>query len=327
MTFDAQITPAAHPFAKLSKGKHMTRFPAKSGLFAALVVVLLVGLPLQAGAQTLDRVGATGKLVLGYEAEARPFSFTADGGQPDGYAIALCGLVADAVKAKLNRPDLAVEWKAVNLDGRLADVRDGRIDLLCGADAITLTRRAEVSFSLPVFPSGTGAVMRSDAAARLSDVLGDNTLPIRPIWRGAPARTFLDKKTFAAMPGSTSEAWVKERMMTLALSSALIPVDNYDDGVAAVVDGRASAFFGAIPLLLNATAREGSGQLTVLPRHFTYEPLGFALARGDEDFRLLVDGALSQAYRSDGFRDLFMKWFGPPDDNMVSFFKQTILPD
>ena len=70
-----------------------------------------------------------------------------------------------------------------------------------------------------------------------------------------------------------------------------------------------------------------SGNLIVLDRHFTYEPLGLAMQRGDENLRLLVDSALSEIYRSDGFRDAFTEWFGPPDDFFVTFFRQTALPE
>jgi len=65
----------------------------------------------------------------------------------------------------------------------------------------------------------------------------------------------------------------------------------------------------------------------VLSRHFTYEPLGLALARTDEDFRLTVDRALSAFYRSEDFRSFFTEWFGQPDDEIVTFFRQTALPE
>jgi polar amino acid transport system substrate-binding protein len=311
-----------------SKGKHMTRTMLPNGFIKTLLTMaLLAGLPTLAEAQTLDRVQAAGKLVLGYETDARPFSFDA-AGKPDGFAITLCGKVADEVKAQINQPALAVEWVPVKMEDRFNAVRDGRIDLLCGADSITLTQSAVVSFSLSIFPSGTGAVLRTDAPAGLREILSDEQLPSRPIWRGSPARTFLEKKTFSAVAGSTSEAWVKERMQSLNLASDLVPVSTVDEGIQRVIDGQSAVFFGALPILLDAAARSASsGNLTVLPRQFTYEPLGFALQRGDEDFRLLVNRALSHAYREEGFRDLFTQWFGKPDESLVTFFKQTVLPD
>lgn len=311
------------------KGKHMSRLLFPRRLCAILaVVVIAASAPSLAAAQVLDRIKSSGKIVLGYEANARPFSFTDEGGQPNGFAIALCNKVVEEAKAHLGLPDLAVEWAPVEFDSRLADVRDGRIDLLCGADSITLKRRGEVSFSLPVFPSGTGAVLRADAPAGMREILLQERMPARSIWRGAPARTFLQQKTFSALPGTVSEAWLKERMKTLQLSSVFVPVTSFEEGIQRVIDRKTDVFFGPLPILLDTAVRSpNSGELTVLPRHFTYEPLGFALARDDEDFRLLVDRALSHAYSDDGFRDLFMEWFGTPTAALVSFYKETILPD
>ena len=78
----------------------------------------------------------------------------------------------------------------------------------------------------------------------------------------------------------------------------------------------------------SAAARSSSpGELVVLDRHFTYEPLALVLQRGDEDFRLIVDRALSGLYKSKGFRDLYASWFGEPDERTVTFFQQTALPE
>ena len=60
--------------------------------------------------------------------------------------------------------------------------------------------------------------------------------------------------------------------------------------------------------------------LVILDRLFTHEPLALALARGDEDFRLLVDRSLSQLYASDGFGELYTRWFGEFDDKSRTYF-------
>ena len=106
----------------------------------------------------------------------------------------------------------------------------------------------------------------------------------------------------------------------MASSSAL--------GKASVLDGSTNVLFGDLPILLDAAARsEGSGSLIVLDRLFTYEPLALALPREDEDFRLAVDRALSEFYASEGFRNFFEEWFGPPEERVVTFFRQTTLPE
>jgi ABC-type amino acid transport substrate-binding protein len=43
---------------------------------------------------------------------------------------------------------------------------------------------------------------------------------------------------------------------------------------------------------------------------FSYEPYGFAVRRNDADFRLVVNTALSQLYRSGQHAAIFQKWIG-----------------
>ena len=43
---------------------------------------------------------------------------------------------------------------------------------------------------------------------------------------------------------------------------------------------------------------------------FSYEPYGLVVRRNDADFRLVVNKALSQLYRSNMHADIFHKWIG-----------------
>ncbi|NKF33732.1 transporter substrate-binding domain-containing protein, partial [Pseudomonas sp. BGM005] len=86
--------------------------------------------------------------------DARPFSFDAQG-KPDGYAVALCNRIADSLRAQLNLSKLYVEWVPLSGDAKLRAIQDGTADLVCAAEPVTLGRRQQVSFSLPIFPSGT----------------------------------------------------------------------------------------------------------------------------------------------------------------------------
>src|SRR4029077_8844527 len=118
-----------------------------------------------------DRVRTAGKIRIGYRSDARPFSFRNDAGVPEGYAVALCQKVGDAVKAGPGLGNLRVEWVPVTADRRVTAVQQGDVDMFCGPDAITLAARRDVAFSIPVFPGAVGALVRSDTPARLRDVL------------------------------------------------------------------------------------------------------------------------------------------------------------
>ncbi len=56
-------------------------------------------------------------------------------------------------------------------------------------------------------------------------------------------------------------------------------------------------------------------------------PLTLGLARGDDDFRLVVDRTLSRLFRSAEFRALYARWFGEPDESTLEFFRRSALPE
>ena len=70
-------------------------------------------------------------------------------------------------------------------------------------------------------------------------------------------------------------------MQEFKLAAKVVPVDGYEAGVQRVLDRKADVFFGDRAILLDAAARSPSaGDLLVLDRLFTYEPLALALRAG-----------------------------------------------
>jgi ABC-type amino acid transport substrate-binding protein len=292
---------------------------------AAAVLPLAAVMP--ASAATLDRVRETGKLTLGYRADARPFSYRDEAGKAAGYSVALCARIADQVKSELGLSALTVEWLPVTIEDRFVAVQQGKADLLCGADTATLTRRKEVTFSIPIFPGGIGAVLRVDSPPGLQDVLSEAP-PSRPIWRGSPARTILEKKTFSVVAGTTSATWLAGRLDHFELTATVAPVESYEAGIRRVLDRGSDVFFGDRAILLDAAKRSPSARdLVVLDRLFTYEPLALTFARSDDDFRLIVDRTLSRLYSSGEFHNVYVTWFGEPDESAVTFFRMSALPE
>jgi putrescine:ornithine antiporter len=293
---------------------------------AAVVAALALGLaaslfPEPAQAQTLDGVQKAGRIKLGYRADARPFSFRDEAGQPAGYSVELCRRVAADLKA-------AAEWVPVTLEDRFGALQSGKVDLLCGADTETLSRRKSVSFSVPIFPSGVGALLRSDAPYGLTQALSERPGPKGPLWRGTPTEMLLQAQTFAVVAGTNSEKVLLDRVQEFRMKTKVLTVKDYAAGVQAVLERRASAFFADRPILLETVRRStAAGNLMVLQRRFTLEPIGLTLRRGDEDFRLAVDAALSRQFRSGGFRVLYTAWFGEPDQEATVFLRMSGLPE
>ncbi len=306
------------------------RTPLTRALVVAFLIAVVQAAPYAATATTggtVSRIKTTGKLTLGYRTDARPFSYTDASGNPAGYSIELCRAIADETKRELGLPALRIEWKPVAVDSRFASLRNGDIDLVCGADSVTLGRRADVSFSIPIFPGGIGALVRADAPARLREVLSGRGPTFRPVWRAA-ATQLLQSRDFSVVRGTTAATWLAERMKDLDIVAAVAPVGRYGEGVQRLLDRRSDVFFGDRAILLDAARREAGGrQLLVVDRYFTYEPIALALAAGDEEFRLLVDRALSRLYRSGEIGNLYAQSFGEPDDTALAFFRWNGLPE
>jgi putrescine:ornithine antiporter len=299
---------------------------------ACAIVCLAIAAPAAAqksgaaASPTLTRVKQSGRIRFGYQPDARPFSYRDQSGNAAGFSVELCKKVADAVKAELGVPTLNVEWVAVGAADRFTAVSTGKIEAFCGADSDTWGRRAEVAFSLPVFPGGIGALLRKDAPERLSEILNQKP-PASPTWR-ASAGQLVQTQTFSVIKGTTAEPWLGGKLSEFKLSSKVAPVTSYDAGIAAVLERRASVLFADRAVLLDAVAHNSSGsKLEVLDRLFTYEAFALPLPRGDEAFRTLVDHTLSRLYPTAEFRTLYMQSFGEPTADVVTFYRWNTRPE
>lgn len=274
-----------------------------------------------AAAGTLDRVRANGKLVLGYYTQAQPMSYRDQSGHAAGYAVMLCQKVADEVKAVLGLQALAVEWVPLTPATGMRQVQLGKVDLLCGADAATLANREKVSFSLPIFPGGIAGLVRADAPQAFREALEERPVPYRPIWRASPFSP-LQNKTASVVAGTPAVDLLKTRVAQRKLIGTIDPVASDEAGVARVLNRASDVFYGDRARLL-ALARHSpdTRKLRVLTRHFTYEPVGLALARNNDDFRLAVDRALTRIYASPTFGEVYQAEFGPADADTIEYFR------
>jgi putrescine:ornithine antiporter len=308
------------------------RVPAAAAAAAAAIALALAVfalLPSSAHAQASGKKKASaashsqsssGKLVLGYYANARPYAYTDESGKPAGYAVELCQKLAEDAKRE-------VSWVVVTPENRVAALRDGKVNVLCGEPS-RLSARKDMAFSIPIFQGGVGALLRSDAPLGLARALSERPGPSGPLWRGTPTQQLLQNQSLAVVAGSPAEKLLNERLSEFQLPAKVVPVKDVDEGVQAVVDRKANVFFSDRSMVLDAAKRSArSGDLTVLDRRFTVAPAALALRVGDESGRLAADRALSRLYRSQDFRALYAKWFGEPDAEATAFFRAVALPE
>src|SRR5262245_56939918 len=90
--------------------------------------------PLQTPAHgALDRLKAGGVLHVGYRADARPLSFKDENGRASGYSVALCQVIVEDLRREPGLGGITVDWVPATIDDRFDALRQGSLDLLCGA--------------------------------------------------------------------------------------------------------------------------------------------------------------------------------------------------
>ncbi|QZB00260.1 amino acid ABC transporter substrate-binding protein [Pseudomonas mandelii] len=290
-----------------------------------LLVFALSTLSLMASANTLERVRSSHTFTLGYLPDLAPFS-EQEGDKASGYAIDLCLKIAEKLESELGLPDLQVRYQPVKVSDQVNAVNQGKVDILCTPTPPTLERRKMISYSIPIYTAGLSVVVRKDASEPLLNVLSGKVANSGPTWR-ASINNGLANNTYATIEGGVTEDWIRERMRLLGVIASLVTVANNDEGIRLVADGKVDAFFAERMLLKNEIAKQGAAKnLVLLDRIFEYSPVAMIVERNDEDFRLLVDTALSEAYRSGTIEKGYDKYLGGTNDIVKKLFRVYALP-
>jgi polar amino acid transport system substrate-binding protein/glutamate/aspartate transport system substrate-binding protein len=281
---------------------------------AAGSIVTVDALQGQAVAGTIEDLRASKTLRLAYDAGAPPFSYIVPGSPPDaepqGYSIELCRAVAGKLREELKIPDLKITYVPVNTTNRFDAITGNKADLLCESATATLSRRKIVDFSLPIFIDGASFVIGPDGPR---DVM------------------FLTGKKVGVLPGTTTEEELRRALTRTHINAEIVLVKTNLEGFERVEKGEISAYFADRATLQFLLRKEkAAANLLMAETHLSIEPIALALRRGDNDFRLAVDTALSHIYRQGDIAVIFKIAFGPlttPSPILANLFRTSGLPD
>ncbi len=278
-------------------------------IFSSLVVAALLIVCQDAAAGTLDRVRESGTFKIGYRTDAPPFSYDSEIGEAAGYVVDLCREVAAAAKQELGIADLKVEYVAVTAEDRFDAVNSGRVDLLCEATTVTLARRQLVDFSLMTFIDGASVMVRADGPQSFKSLAGHK---------------------IGVHAGTTTEAALNRTLTDLKVAAEMVPVADHKDGVQRLESGELAAYFADRAILTSLFIGAGSPKsLRISKEYFSREPYALAMARGDDDFRLLVDRTLARLYRGNAIDGIFARSFGKAkaSDILKALYVINALPE
>jgi polar amino acid transport system substrate-binding protein len=256
----------------------------KRFLMPLLAGVFLVG---AAQAQTIDRIKETGLLKLGYRLDAAPLSFQAEDGGPAGYTPMVCVELAQGILNTIKIPNMDVEFVPVGMQDQFEKVAAGEIDLLCGATTITLKRRELVDFSIPTFADGTTVMLPINGSEDFAQLAG---------------------KKLGVRRDSTTETALNNTLASTATFAEVLRFNDHAAAMTAMENGELDAYFGDQSILAGLwLSSPERGNLKLSTNLLTIEKHGLAMARGDTEFRLMVDRLLSNMYARGVMQGIFQK--------------------
>ena len=274
----------------------------------SFVAALLALGPAEAG--TLDKVRQDKALRIAFRDDAPPFSFTDSTGLPVGFMVDLCQSVAKHIGEQLNISDLKVTYVLVTAANRFDAIENGKADLLCEPTSATLSRREHVDFSIATFVDGASLLVAGDGPGDFGALSG---------------------KKIGVLAGTTTEQGLRDTLASASIAAEVVPAKTHEEGLAMLDKGDIVAYFADRAILSYLASKSSdSSKLRLADNYFSLEPYALALARGDEDFRLAVDRALSHIYRSGEIATVFAHTFGneaPPSDTLKTLYLVSALPD
>jgi len=261
-----------------------------SALMAA-VALAAVATGAQA-ADTLAKIAASGKITLAYRESSVPFSYL-DGGKPIGFSVELSNAVVEAVKKKLNKPNLEVAMMAVTSQNRIPLLSNGTIDLECGSTTNNSARAKDVSFAVNHFYTGTRLLVKK--SSNIKDYAD------------------LAKKTVASTTGTTNALVMRKYNAEKNLDMDIVLAKDHADAFLLVESGRAVAFAMDDILLYGLMANaKNPAEFEVVGEALQVEPYACMLAKDDAAFKKLVDDTFIGLMKSGEFEKMYTKWFLQP---------------
>jgi ABC-type amino acid transport substrate-binding protein len=260
-------------------------------LAASLLCVATVTFA-QAG-DTLKKIADSGKVTFAYRESSVPFSYLAGGTQPVGMSVELSLAVAEALKKRLNLPNLKLEWQSVTSANRIPLVTNGTVDLECGSTTNNSERAKQVQFSTNIFYTGTRLLVKKNS--------------------GIKNYADLNKKTYATTSGTTNALVMRKYVADNKLDAEVLLGKDHAESLLMVEAGRAVAFamddillFGLIGTSKNPAEWEVVGDSVQV------EPYACMFRKDDPKFAEVVNGTINGLMKSGDFEKLYTKWFVQP---------------
>jgi len=255
--------------------------------FALLTLVLCISVPVFAAdielakKSTLEKILQRGELRVGFEAGYMPFEMTDKNGRFVGFDIDMAMEMAKAMGVKFVPVNTA--W-----DGIIPSLITDKFDIIMSGMTVTQSRNLKVNFADPYIIVGQTILLNKKHEGKIKSYKDLN----------AP------KFIVTSKLGTTGEEAVKKHIPKCTYKS----FETETEAALEVVAGKADAYVYDKPNCVVFMAEQGAGKLIFLDEPFTYEPLAWAIQKGDPDFLNWLNNFLQQ-YKNDGrYENTYNKW-------------------
>lgn len=262
-----------------------------SALMAA--VVLTAAVTGAQAADTLAKIAESGKITLAYRESSVPFSYLDGPNKPIGFSVELSNAVVEAVKKKLNKPNLQVALMPVTSQNRIPLIQNGTIDLECGSTTNNSARGKDVAFAVNHFYTGTRLLAK----------------------KSSKIKNYADlaKKTVASTTGTTNALVMRKYNTEKNLDMDIVLGKDHADAFLLVESDRAVAFAMDDILLFGLIANaKNPAEFEVVGDALQVEPYACMLPKDDPAFKKVVDDTIVGLMKSGEFEKMYTKWFMSP---------------
>ena len=233
---------------------------------------------------TLEKIVQSGTLRVGLEPGYMPFEMTNKKGVIVGFDVDMIKEMAKAMGVKLEIVSIA--W-----DGIIPGLMSGKYDLIASGMTINQERNLKVNFADPYIIVGQTALISKKYVGEINS------------WKDLNN----PKYTITSKLGTTGEQAAKRLFPKATYKS----FEMEDQAMLEALNGKAAATVYDLPMTSIFYAQHGKNAgMKFLNKPFTYEPLGWAINKGDPDFLNWLNNFLRQCKNDGRYDRIYNKWFG-----------------
>ncbi|MEX3954506.1 glutamate/aspartate ABC transporter substrate-binding protein [Trinickia sp. EG282A] len=264
-----------------------------SMLVALCAGAVMAGSAFAQDSGTLKKIKDTGVIALGHRESSIPFSYYDEKQQVIGYSRDFQMKIVDAVKKKLNMPNVQVKNIPVTSQNRIPLVQNGTVDIECGSTTNNAERQQQADFSDTIFVIGTRLMTKKDSGIKdFPDLKG---------------------KTVVTTAGTTSERLLRKMNQDKNMGMNIISAKDHGESFHTLETGRAVAFMMDDALLAGERAKSRTpDDFVIVGTPQSREAYGCMMRKGDTEFKKVVDDAIAQVEKSGEADQLYKKWFESP---------------